>query len=500
MRAFLGIDVGTSAVKVLALSEEGVVIARARRTYPTKTPATNWAEQSPDDWWNAVAGATREIAAAIGAGSIEGVGLSGQLNGFVLLDADDRPLGDAVIWLDLRAQAEAAELAARQGDAIAAVSGNTVSPISILAKLRWMSLHRPESIARTRRLMLVKDYILWRLTGVHAADPSDGSATNLMDLIGQRWSDEMLAFAGVPPAIMPPLRPSAAVAGHVTPEAAAATSLTVGTPVVPGCGDVAALALGCGVIAPGVLGITLGTAGHVVLSGEPREAGTKGFWQIAHAMPERAVWLGLVMSGGLSLAWLHRTFGLGAQPVAFEELVALSDGIPPGARELTFLPFLEGAATPFDRPDMKASFHGLTSSHGAGEMVQAVMEGVAYNIRQCVDLFVSLGGRIEEIRLAEGGARVPRWCQIIADVVARPVSVLAEFDASALGAAMLAVSGVTAEPLEGIAARCVHSGMSFDPERRRIDGYNDGYRRYLTTALREMATDASLGRADPLGV
>ena len=487
MRTFLGIDIGTSAVKVLALSEEGTVVARARRSYPTKAPATNWAEQSPDDWWSAVVVATREVVASVGAGSVMGVGLSGQLNGFLLLDEKDRPIGNAVIWLDLRAQAEASELAGDDGAAIAAISGNAVSPISVLAKLRWMTRHRPEAISRTARLMLVKDYILWRLTGVHATDPSDGSATNLMDLGRRDWSDRILAMAGIPSRVMPAILPSALAAGRITPEAAAATGLVAGTPVVPGCGDVAALAVGCGVIEPGVLGITLGTAGHVVLAGERREAGIRGFWQIAHAIPDRMVWLGLVMTGGLSLSWLHRTFSLGVAPVSFEELVALSDGVEPGARGLTFLPYLEGVATPYDRPDAKASLHGLTSSHGAAEIVQAVMEGVAYNIRQCVDLFLSLGGRIDEVRLAEGGARVAPWCQIIADVVQRPVSVLAEFDASALGAAMLAASGAGGQPLRIIAERCVRLGTRFEPDPQRRSAYEDGFGRYRAIAARELS-------------
>lgn len=485
MGVFLGIDIGTSAVKVLALSGEGAIVGRARRAYPTSAPETNWAEQSPDDWWAAVATAVSEVVAA--AGPVDGVGLSGQLNGFVLLDDAERPIGDAVIWLDLRAQAEAAELARFHGAAIATISGNAVSPISVLAKLRWMAVHRPETLARARRLMLVKDYILFRLTGAHVTDPSDGSAVNLMDLGRSAWSDSLAAMAGIPAGILPAIIPSAAVAGRVTGAAARLIGLAEGTPVVPGCGDVAALAVGCGVIEPGVLGITLGTAGHVVLTGDRREAGTKGFWQIAHGIPGRMVWLGLVMSGGLSLAWLHRVLALGREPLAFDDMVALGEGVAPGARGLTFLPYLEGAATPFDRPDMRASLHGLTSSHGAAEIVQAVMEGVAYNIRQCIDLFVSLGGRIDEVRIAEGGARVARWCQIIADVTGRPLSVLEEFDASALGAAMLAAAGVTGEHLPSLARRAVRHGSSFVPDPRRSAAYDDGFRRYASLSLREMA-------------
>ena len=487
MPVFLGIDIGTSAVKVLAVSGEGDIVARAKRAYPTITPDINWAEQSPHDWWRAVATAVAEVVGASGTGAIAGVGLSGQLNGFVLLDANDAPIGNAVIWLDLRARAEAADLAAAHGAEIATISGNAVSPISVLAKLRWTAAHRPDLLSRARRLMLVKDYILFRLTGVHVTDPSDASAVNLMDLAEGAWSDPIAAMAGISSAILPRIRPATAVAGVITPEAADATGLAAGTPVVPGCGDVAALAVGCGVVEPRVLGITLGTAGHVALAGDRQEAGTRGFWQIAHALPGSMVWLGLVMSGGLSLAWLHRVLGLGGRPVSFEEMVALCDDVAPGARGLTFLPYLEGAATPFDRPDARASLHGLTSSHGAGEIVQAVMEGVAYNIRQCVELFAAMGGRIDEVRLAEGGARVARWCQVIADVVGRPLSVLEEFDASALGAAMLAASGVTGEGLPSLARRCVRRGAHFVPDPHRSRAYDEGFRRYSALSLREMS-------------
>jgi xylulokinase len=490
MQAFLGIDIGTSAVKVLALREDGAVVASAKRSYPTKTPAANWAEQSPEDWWSAVAGAVREAVAAIGDVTIAGVGLSGQLNGFVLLGGEDRQLGDAIIWLDLRARQEANELQRDHGAEIAQISGNPVSPISVLAKLRWLARHRPDTVARARRLLLVKDYVLWRLTGAFATDPSDASATNLLDLGRRSWSAALVALAGVPIEILPPVMSSSEVAGRITGPAAAATGLAEGTPVVPGCGDVAALAVGSGVIEPGILGITLGTAGHVVLSGPPREPGTRGFWQIAHAIPGQMVWLGLVMAGGLSLAWLHRLFGAGRETLTFDQLAALSEGVEPGAGGVTFLPFLEGAATPYDRPDAKGSLHGLTSSHGAGEVVQAVMEGVAYNIRQCIDLFTGLGGRIDEVRLSEGGARVPRWCQIIADAVDRPVSVLAHFDTSALGAALVAQSGATAEPMTAVSARAIGRGRRFEPVAGSVEAYNDGFARYRAIAEREIGPEA----------
>jgi xylulokinase len=474
----LGIDIGTSAVKALALSGSGDVLASSRQSYPTKVPATNWAEQAPDDWWRSTGLAVRDVLARLPGQPVAGIGLSGQLNGFVLADEAGCALHDAPIWLDLRVGAECDELKARFGRAIEAITGNRISPIAVLAKLLWMRRHRPELVARARRLFLVKDYVLWRLSGIHATDPSDASATNLMAIGDCRWAEELCAAAGIDPAILPQILPSASVAGHVTPEAALHLGVPAGTPVVPGCGDVTALSLGCGVIEDGVLGVTLGTAGHVVLPASTRLSDAPGLWQISHVPTGRLIWLGLVMSGGLSLSWLHRTMSMGAAPLSFEAFVETAAAAAPGARGLIFLPFLEGAATPYDRAEARAAFVGLTSSHGAAEMVQAVMEGVAFNIRQCVDLFESHGGGIDEVRLAEGGSKVARWCQIIADVLDRPVALVEEPDTSALGAALLAQAGVSGARLADLAGKAVRLGRRFEPDPAAVTVYQEAFRRY----------------------
>jgi xylulokinase len=234
-----------------------------------------------------------------------------------------------------------------------------------------------------------------------------------------------------------------------------------------------------------VLGVTLGTAGHVVLSSpRPLLAPSSGIWQIAHMVERRMIWLGLIMAGGLSLSWLYKTMSLGRTAPSFEEFVALADGAEPGARGLIFLPFLEGAATPYEKPAARAAFAGLTSSHGAAEMIQAVMEGVAFNLRECVELFERLGVNISEIRLAEGGSRVARWCQIIADVLGRPVNLIEEPDTSALGAAMAAQAGAGHAPLERIAENVVRVGGRFHPTG---NAYDLAYRNYRELAQRSIA-------------
>jgi xylulokinase len=476
--AFLGIDLGTSAVKVLALSEDGDVLAKSKRGYPTHAPAIGRSEQSPETWWTATTEATREVAAQLGGTSIDGVGLSGQLNGFVLLDEHDQPLQEAIIWLDRRATAETEELARECGATIEAVSGNRVSPISVMSKLLWLKRHRPEALAKTKGLLLVKDYILWRLAGVHVTDPSDASATNLMDLASRKWSVELCKVVGVDPGLLPGIMPSISVAGRMTRSASAETGMPEGVPVAPGGGDVAALALGCGVISDGPLGVTLGTAGHVVISTKrqlPRAG--NGLWQIPHMIEDRMIWLGLIMAGGLSLSWLYRVASLEPSTTSFEDFVALADTAAPGARGLIFLPFLEGAATPYERPNARASFVGLTSSHGTAELIRAVMEGVAFNLRQCVELFEEMGVSVSEVRLAEGGSRVSLWCQIIADILGKPVDLIEESDTSALGAAIAAQATVTNQPLASIAERAVHIGRRYEPEQTtNFDSLFDRYR------------------------
>lgn len=485
--ATLGIDVGTSAVKVALVDADGRAVAEASTGYPTHAPRPGWIEQDPHDWWRATVTATAACLARAPDATVEGVGLSGQLNGVVLLDAAGEPLGNALIWLDTRAAAEAEELAARFGDVLRDRAETTLGPIAVLAKLAWLSRHQPERLAAARRILFVKDYILFRLTGAVATDPSDACSAGMMDHRTLDWIPELARAAGFEPVLLPPIRPATAVGGHVLPAAAEQTSLPEGTPVVVGGGDVAALAVGCGVVAPGVLGITLGTAGHVVLAGErtPGRSPRRGLWQIVHADPSLSIRLGLVMSGGLSLSWLHRLLDIGPTPLDFAAMTALAGDIAPGADGVVFLPFLEGVATPYANPAMRGRFAGLSSSHRAGHLVQAVMEGVGFNIRQCVDLIEAGGDAVREVRLAEGGARVDRWCGIIADILARPIARLAQLDTSSLGAALMAQSGVWRRPLARLAAARQGVDRVFEPDPERIRAYAAAFSRYEEQAASE---------------
>lgn len=480
MTAHLGIDLGTSAVKVLVLADTGAALSRATRHYPTAVPRPGWAEQSPKDWWTATVEAVREAVGKSGV-TVSSVGLSGQLNGFVLMGAEGQPLAPAIIWLDVRATGEADMLQGLGDPDVAQATGNPVSPICVLPKLVWCRNNRPELIAATKHVLLAKDYILFKLTAERVTDPSDAASTALAVPEGTAWDARLLELAGLTSGQMPAILPSAAAAGRVTARAAAETGLPTGVTVSAGAGDVAALALGCGVVRPDRVAITLGTAGHVVAqaAADPGIGERNGLWRIPHSIHGRMLWLGLIMSGGLSLAWMRRVLAMsGTNEPEFGELEALAAAVPAGSDGLVFLPFLEGAATPYSRPDARGAFIGLSSAHGAGHLLRAAMEGVAFNARECVDALEATGTKIGHIRLAEGGAQSPLWCQIIADALTRPVLKLDERETSAAGAAYLGWAAASGIGPGEVAERAIMPGTEFNPRQSGIEALEGPFDRY----------------------
>ena len=481
---FLGIDLGTSSVKVIVQDGSGRAISKAQRFYETIRPRPGWAEQSPAAWWRAVCEALTQ-ACSDACATIRSVGLSGQLNGFVLLDADFEPIGNAVIWLDLRAEAELRALLAAEEVDVEALTDNALSPICVLAKLIWMRHHRPEEMARTRYIVLAKDYILMRLTGEIATDPSDAGSTALAAPGGLSWQPDLCRIADIDPARLSVIRPSASVAGRVIPTAAAETGLTVGVPVAVGAGDVAALAVGCGIVTGERTAITLGTAGHIVTQAPSRATpADQGVWSVPHALPGETLWLGLIMSGGLSFAWLRGILSHNGQQPDYAELEALGTTAPAGARGAAFLPFLEGAASPYQRPDAQGAFFGLSSAHQTGDMVRAVMEGVAFNVRDCITALKQGGATPGTFRIAEGGTQSQLWCQIIADVLGEEVALIAERDTSAAGAAILGRAAEEAAQLTEIAESCVRIERRFEPCPSDQEPLGQAFERYRAYCAR----------------
>lgn len=489
MNVTIGIDIGTSAVKVSAVDMDGVVRAEASHSHATLTLRPGWVEQRPADWWGGICVALSDLIVQIPGAQVAALGLSGQLNGFVTLDENDQCIGNAIIWLDTRAEVERSELTAKFGDVLKYRAQTELSAIAVFPKLLWLKRNQPDRFSSTRSILLVKDYILWRLTGVRQTDPSDAASTGMMDTMSFEWIDDLCNAAGIDKKLLPPIGRSTEIAGTITLDAAQQTGVNVGVPVVTGGGDVAALAVGCGVSENGVLGITLGTAGHVVLAcaaNDPFDT-QSGLWRVPHANVEQAIWLGLVMSGGLSLSWLHMLMKSSGSAFSFSEMVELSSSVSPGAEGVSFLPFLEGAATPYSLPNARGMFSGLSSSTKGGELVQAVMEGVAFNVRQCVEAFLSNGACFTQVRIAEGGARVDRWCQIIADVLDHTLVRLDTVDTSSLGAALMAQTAISGIPLDELVGRMTRRGKVFTPDPDRVSAYDLAYSRYVAAAQSEIS-------------
>ena len=499
----LGIDLGTSAVKTLVVGPDGATLGRGEARYPTRYPRAGWAEQAPESWWEATVAAVRAALQHPGVDGtrVEGVGLSGQLNGVVFVDGGGRVIRDAIIWFDQRAEAEAAAISQLLGERYRRTTYGDITAVSALAKWCWVWHHEPEVAAAARHVLFPKDFLLLRLTGERVTDVTNAGAAGMLDMRSRRWATDFVEAAGLPVDLLPELVESPTVVGRLSAEAAALLGLRQGIPVVAGAGDMAALTVGAGVIAPGLACGTIGTAGHIAAfaehlprlnedEGGPRAPGPRvpdhRVWIMPHAVPGAYFWHGLVMTAGHCLAWFKDAFGqaevhaagiLGRD--AFDLLTEPANHVPPGARGLLFLPFLQGAATPFQDPRARGCFIGATGAHGKAEFVRAVLEGVALNFRDSFHVFAEHGVPVVEVRAGEGGSRSAMWLQIMADVLGCEVVVLEEPETSALGAAILGAVGVGLQPgFEEACRSAVRLGARFRPDVGRHAFYTRWHATY----------------------
>lgn len=445
--AFLGIDVGTSAAKVLALGLRGESLAQARLSYQTQRPQPGWAEQDPRIWWQTVVQLIQAVVRRLRSRGleVEAVGLTGQMHGPVLLGSKGELLAPCMIWMDTRAEAEAAALAHSIGEQrLLTLTGNVSVAAFPAPKLLWLRQHRPELHRAIRTILMPKDYIGFCLTGQYGTDPSDASGTMLFDLRAGRWSETLIEAVGLPITALPAVLPSTALLGKLTKVAARQTGLRTDTPVFVGAGDLATAALGNGLVKPGQVAITLGTAGQLLFPVERWPENLLGkFYFFAHALPGAYLGLGTVPTGGGALQWLARLLTGEEQlsEAALMELVSRAEDVPPGAQGLIFLPYLAGTGTPYLDYHARGAFIGLTEAHGHGELVRAVLEGVAYALYDSLELLRAEGFPIQEIRIAGGAVKVPLWMQIQADIYHHPLTPVCTLEASSVGACLLAAVG-----------------------------------------------------------
>ena len=469
-----GLDVGTSSTKGIAVGPEGEVLAVEEEEYGLATPRPGWAEQDPHDWWTAsqaVLARRRERA-----GEPAGIGLGGQMHGLVALDAHDEVVRPAILWNDGRTAAECAEIEERVGlERLISLTGNRALTGFTAPKLLWLRKHEPENFGRIARIMLPKDYVRLRLCGEHAIDVADASGTLLFDVAGRRWSDEVVGALELDPAWLPRALESPEVSGETAD----------GIPVAAGAGDQAAGALGVGVDRPGPLSVVLGTSG-VVFAALPEfhadpAARVHAF---CHAAPGEWHAMGVMLSAAGSLRWLR---DVAAPGVDFGALVEEAARWEPGAEGLTFLPYLAGERTPHADPDARGSFTGLSLRHDRGALVRAVLEGVAYGLRDSLDLLVELGVKPERGRASGGGARSELWLRIVASVLELPLERVEVEEGAAYGAALLGgvAGGVWADVGEAVRA-CVRTRGEVEPDPAWIAAYAEGREtfRALYPALR----------------
>jgi xylulokinase len=470
----VGIDVGTTAVKALAVSETGEVRGRAEVSYPLSAPRPGWSEQDPEDWWRATERALYEL----DAGEVAGIGLSGQMHGLVLLDERDEVLRPAILWNDQRTAAQCAEIEERLGlERLIELTGNRALTGFTAPKILWVREQEPDVYARAAHVLLPKDYVRLRLCGEHAIDVADASGTLLFDVAHRRWSEEVLEALELPGEWLPPALESPEISGRTAD----------GVPVAAGAGDQAAGALGVGVDRPGPVSVALGTSG-VVFAALPAfatdpEARVHAF---CHAVPGGWHAMGVMLSAAGSLQWFRDALAPGTEFAALVEEAARWE---PGAEGLTFLPYLTGERTPHADPDARGAFVGLEIRHDRGALTRAVLEGVAFGLRDSLDLLRAMGVEAHAGRASGGGARSELWLRIIASVLDLPLERVTVEEGAAYGAALLGgvAGGLWADTGEAVAA-CVRVRDEVEPEPAWREAYAEALPRFraLYPALRAL--------------
>ena len=488
---FLGLDVGTGGTRAVVIDSDGKLISSASSEHaPFRTPHPGWAEQDPEDWWRAAQDSIRFalVAAPEPRQPIAAIGLTGQMHGAVLLDESGNVLRPSLIWCDTRTQPECDWLHEKIGcERLIELTCNPALPNFTLTKLLWVKKHEPEIFARTRHIMCPKDYVRYRLTGEFAIDVQEASGTLLLDVTHRRWSKEVAELAGIPETWLPKLYESPEVCARISESAAGLTGLKPCTPVVAGAGDQGAGAVGMGILQPGSVSATIGTSGVVfAATASPTKDPMGRLHTFCHAVP--GVWhvMGVTQSAGLSFRWLKETFFVGQD---YDALTAGAEKIPAGSEGLEWAPYLLGERTPHLDPEVRAAFAGVSTAHTSSHFVRAVLEGVAYSLKDTFTLFAELGIPVSAIRLGGGGARGPLWRKIQAGIYGQAVEVLVAEEGGAFGAALLAGVGSTHwVNLDQACGQAIEVAQRIDAEPIDVLAYKTGYAhwRKLYPALKSL--------------
>ncbi|MBR2088269.1 MAG: xylulokinase [Oscillospiraceae bacterium] len=490
MQYYLGADIGTSGTKTVLFDVRGTVIASKTAEYPLSQPQNGYAEQNPQDWADAVLETIRAVMtdSRIDPQDVKGIGLSGQMHGLVMLDAENRIIRPAIIWCDQRTSAECTEITERVGAArLIRVTANPALTGFTASKILWVRSHEPENYAKCAHILLPKDYIRFVLTGEYATEVSDASGMQLLDVPHRCWSDEILETLGIDRKLLGRVYESPEITGAVTAEAAAKTGLAAGTPVVGGAGDNAAAAIGTGVAAEGRAFTTIGTSGVVFAHTDKPLIDPKGrVHTFCCAVPDAWHVMGVTQAAGLSLKWFRDQFcdaemqtaqSLGTDEYALMDKEASLS--PIGANRLLYLPYLMGERTPHLDANARGVFFGLSAMHRKRDLIRAVMEGVSFSLRDCLEVLREMRVSISDMTACGGGGTSALWRQMLADLFVCPISTAASREGPALGAAILAMVGTGAYPTVPEACRAiVQTAPSCLPDPASVPVYERYYQLY----------------------
>ena len=481
----LGIDVGTGGSRAVVINETGRIVASATVEHePFASPQTGWAEQDPDDWWRASVAAIREVVSHDNARSedIAAVGLSGQMHGSVLLNERDEVVRPALIWCDQRTDKQCEQLTLQIGaEQLIKLTCNPALTGFTLPKMLWVRDNEPEAWQQVRSVLLPKDYVRFRLTGDKATDVADASGTLLLNVAERKWSDEMLAATEIDASLLPTVFESPEITGTISSSAAELTGLRAGTPVVGGAGDQAGGAVGIGIVQPGAVSATIGTSGVVFAATNSPALDPKGrVHTFCHAVPGRWHVMGVTQGAGLSMRWFRDQFGAGmGEGDPYDRMTEEAAQVESGSNGLLWAPYLMGERTPHLDPHARAALVGLTASHTRAHVIRAIMEGVAFSLRDSFEIFNEMKVPVETIRLGGGGARSALWRQIQADIYGRAVATVEAEEGAAYGVAMLAGVGVRTWPsVDAACAAVVRTRDHVEPDGKSKNTLDRQYKTY----------------------
>ena len=500
MPHLLGIDIGTSGTKTLVCDEDGKVIATAMAEHPISSPRPGWSEQDPRDWWDATCKSTRAVLkkAKLKAADVGGIGLSGQMHGSVFLGDGAEPLRPALLWNDQRTAEQCAQIEQKAGGrkALIELVANPALTGFTAPKILWVREHEPKVYAKTKHILLPKDYVRYRMTGEYATEVSDASGMLLLDVANRRWSDQLLSLLDIDKSLLARLHESPEVTGTLSAEGARALGLVQGTRVVGGAGDQAAGAVGNGIVNPGIVSATLGTSGVVFAHSDTptRDPGGR-VHTMCHAVPGKWCVFGCMLSAGGSFQWFRNQLGqeeVGAAKKKkvdpYELLIKEAQKAPPGSEGLFFLPYLTGERCPHPDPTARGGWVGITARTTRAMLIRSLLEGVTFGMRDALEIMKNMGCATREVRASGGGARSAFWRQLQADIYNQPIVLTNATEGPAYGVALLAGVGTGVwKSVEDACKRSIKQTEKVSPNRKAAAAYEPFYREYdkLYPALKE---------------